>query len=291
MQYVLCYVVLDFLPMNFSTLWLLVAPNLGPQTVISDAHPDGLVATVFSNQELAEQAATGDYYPLPLNSLWEARVLAGEGYAGLLLDRNTPVFWVTTDVSAPLPTHVAMPQGKTLLVIGAQGATTLTEADVTRWVNLPKFDQRTNSTVLGTSPFYGYRTDLPLYEYLPDPNALTLAPTGGALLQQEGDAQEAVAFFTTPFSAEWYWEQIGMRLSGEGEVAREITRHDSVAARLGDLIHLPEEVAIILNPGRHRFYQGFFRYLDNQWYLITINGLWHVAPPFQLTQVARRSQA
>lgn len=277
--------------MDIRNIWLLVAPNQGPQTIISDAHSDGLVATVFSDPDLAAQAATDDYYPLPLNSIWEARVLAGEGYAGLLLDRQTPLFWVTTDAHADLPTHVAMSHGKTVLIIGEQGVTTLTEEAVTPWVNLPKFDERTNSTVLGSLPFYGYRPDIALYEYLPDPDMLTLAPTGGALLQKAEDAQEAVAFFTTPFSAEWYWEQIGMRLSGDGEVAREIARHDTLSARLERLTDLPDDVAIILNPGRHRFYQGFFRYLDHQWYLITINGLWHVAPPFQLTQLARRSQS
>ena len=277
--------------MNIRNLWLLVAPTVGPYTVISDAHPDGVVATVFSDQALAEQSATGDYYPLPLNSLWEARVLAGEGYAGLLLDGQTPVFWMTTDPAAPLPTHVAMPYAQTLQVIGEQGITDLTEADVTAWRNLPTFDQRTNVALLGEFPFYGYHPDMPLYEYLTNDNALTLAPTGGGLLQQEGDARESIALFSTPFAAEWYWEQIGVRLSGEGEVAREIVRHDDLVARLDALSDLPPDVAIILNPGRHRFYQGFFRYLDQQWYLITINGLWHLAPPFRLTQLAKRSRA
>jgi hypothetical protein len=277
--------------MNLRNLWLLTAPTVGPYTVISDAHPDGVVATIFSTQELAFQAATGDYYPLALNSLWQARVLAGEGYAGLLLDGQTPVFWVTTDTESPLPTHVGMPHGKSMLVIGEEGVTDLTEAEVGAWRNLPKFDQRTNTALLGAFPFYGYHPAMPLYEYLTDDNALTLAPTGGSLLQQEGDARESVALFSTPFAAEWYWEQIGLPLSGDGDVAREIVRHDDLVVRLDALTDLPTDIAIILNPGRHRFYQGFFRYLDRQWYLITINGLWHLAPPFQLTQLAKRSRA
>lgn len=275
--------------MNVRNVWLLVAPNQGPLTVISDAHPDGVVATLYSDRAVAEQAAIGDYYPLPLNSLWEARVVAGEGYAGLLLDGQTPLFWMTTDPDSPLPTHIAMPHGQTLVIVGESGVTELTEEDVVAWRNLAKFDQRTNATLLGNLPFYGYRPDMPLYEYLTDADNLTLAPTGGALLQQEQDARESVALFTTPFAAEWYWEQIGVRLSGEGEVAREIRSHDDLLTRLAQLTDLPAEFAIILNPGRHRFYQGFFRYLDHQWYLITINGLWHVASPFQLTQLAKRS--
>ncbi len=277
--------------MNLRNLWLLVAPTVGPYTIISDAHPAGVVATVFSDRALAEQAATGDYYPLPLNSLWEARVLAGEGYAGLLLDGQTPVFWVSTDPASPLPTHVAVPHARTILTIGEQGVTELTEDEVGIWQNLPKFDGRTNTTVLGNLPFYGYHPDMPLYEYLTDADSLTLAPTGGALLQQEGDARESVAFFSTPFAAEWYWEQIGVPLSGEEEVASEIVRQDHLLARLTALSDLPGDVAIILNPGRHRFYQGFFRYVDQQWYLITINGLWHIASPFRLTQLAKRSRA
>lgn len=277
--------------MNFSNVWLLVAPNVGPLTVISDAHPDGVVATIFSSQAAAHEAATGDYYPLLLHSLWEARVLAGEGYAGLLLDGQTPIFWKSTNPKSPLPTHIAVPHGSALLIVGEEGVTELTEGELEAWRNLPKFDQRTNNTLLGALPFYGYHADMPLYEYLTDAERLTLAPTGGALLQQEGDATEAIALFTTPFAAEWYWEQIGVRLSGEGEVAREIVRHDSLPTRLDALADLPSEVAIILNPGRHRFYQGFFRYLDHQWYLITINGLWHLSAPLQLTQVAKRSRA
>lgn len=278
--------------MQLTNWWLLVAPSFGPQVVISAVHPDGIVATLYSDETAAHEAAAGtSFHPLKLNSLWDARVLAKEGYAGLLMDGEIPVFWLTTDPDAQEPTHLGLRQGAAFLVIDAQGMTTLTRDDVTLWGDLAKFDNRTITTLLRGLPFWGYEVDSPLYEYLPDRDQPELAPTVGALLRPDEDngAQESVALFTTAFAAEWFWDQVGVTLS-EGEThALETHRHDDTFLRLTDLEDLPDDVAIILNPGRHRFFQGFFRRADDQWFLVTINGVWRVESPFTLTQVAKRT--
>lgn len=278
--------------MQFTNWWLLVAPSYGPQVVISAVHPDGIVATLYSDEAAAHHAAAGtSFHPLRLNSLWDARVLAKEGYAGLLMDGEIPVFWVTTDPAAAEPTHLGLQQGAAFLVVDADGMTTLTRDDVTLWGDLAKFDNRTIATMLRNLPFWGYEADAPLYEYLPSPDQSELAPTVGALLHHEDEnaAQESVALFSTTFAAEWFWDQIGVNLSGEAEHATEIRVHDDTFQRLTELEDLPDDVAIILNPGRHRFFQGFFRRADDQWFLVTINGVWRVDPPFTLTQVAKRT--
>jgi len=275
--------------MQAENFWLLVKEGYGPQTGISIAHPDGLVAMLYSTQAAAEQAAADMFQPYPLGRLWEARILATRGYAGLLLDGQTPVFWATTSTSQPQPTHLAIPQGDDYLIVDGNGPTDLKRHHIQLWVDLPGFDRLSNEILLKQLPYYTYQPDQPLHEYLQAADALQLAPTTGALLTASDNYLEGVAFFTTAFAAEWFWEGYSVALTGEGETASQITTHADIPARLESLRDLPDEVAILLNPGRHRFYQGFFRRVDGQWYLITINGLWRVDAPFTLVHLARRS--
>jgi hypothetical protein len=104
------------------------------------------------------------------------------------------------------------------------------------------------------------------------------------LLEAEPE-RTAVALFSVPYAAEWYWG---------GHEQREINSSGAVV-QPPDVVDLLDERAleypesdVVLNPGRHRFYQGFFRRAGEEWFLITINGVWRVEAPFRCAQVARR---
>lgn len=267
-------------------LWLLLDAAEQPLGIVSPAHVLGVVTPLYSSQAQAEAALA--QHPLatevraapPLLPL--AQQLAALGFAGLLLDESVPLFFVTTRPGSEHPTHVAIPREQDFLLVGASEAS---QAEVAPWVNQGAFDHLAIHWLLGESlPFVGYVPNMPLFELLPEDEPLLLTEPG-LLLEGSSALTESLALFSSEFAAEWYLGQLlGHPLEGD-----EILGHHDLPRRLAQLQEAAPHAALLLNPGRHRFYQGFFRQIDEAWFLVTINGVWHVAPPFSCTRVARRT--
>lgn len=276
--------------------WIVVAESGGSLALISPFHAEGVVAPLYSTRERAEaggaRAARGGFSAHPVPSLWQViSILAEQGFAGLLLDEEVPLFFVTEQPEAARPTHLAIPQGNDFLIVGAAGPTALSRTEVQPWSDLAAFDRLSIRWLLGSRlPFLDYSPTEPLVEYLPDGDP-QLVPETGMLLAADGAVREALALFSSSNAAEWYWESLtDARFTGEGKYPQQLAVHRDVVARLEAYAPLlPPHAAIILNPGRHRFYQGFFRRMEQRWYLVTINGVWRVEPPFRCTQLATRT--
>lgn len=272
--------------------WLVLSATGRSLALMSPLHAEGVVAPLYRRREDAEQAAhyyaeIADWRVLPVPELWQAvQLLAQQGFAGLLVDEQIPLFWMTTQLQADAPTHLALPQEDgLLLLLDADGPTPLDAAQAAAWRDLERFDRLSIIWMLrDTLPFAGYEENMPLWEFLPPDGPKALLDKG-ALLADDSAHHAALPLFTTRFAADWYWQNIAHAPAPLVQAA--LTPHDDVPLLL-DARHEPE-LALILNPGRHRFYQGFFRLIDNDWYLITINGVWHIDPPFDCTQVARRA--
>ncbi|MBA3532110.1 MAG: hypothetical protein H0T73_09345 [Ardenticatenales bacterium] len=275
-------------------LWIVQRETGHVLALISPTHVLGMAAPLYTTWDAATDAVARHCLPLmthPAPPLWQvARLLAEQGFAGLLIDESFPLFFVTTEPASDLPTHIAVPQDDGFFLIGEQGPTSLGPSDVQPWVNQSTFDRLSMMWVLGeTIPFVGYQEDMRLIEYLPDGVPEILADKG-LLLEAEQRGNGSIAFFSTPHAAEWYIENYtDALLTGEGEFAEQLVAHDALLERLEESYAALPHTALILNPGRHRFYQGFFRRVDGVWFLITINGIWLMTPPFRCTRVARRS--
>lgn len=277
-------------------VWLVVAEGGGSLALISPFHAEGVVAPLYSSREGAEaggaRAARGGFSAHPVPSLWQViPLLAEQGFAGLLLDEQIPLFFVAERTRATHPTHLAIPQGEDFLIVDEAGPTALRRTEVHSWHDLAAFDRLSIRWLLGSQlPFLDYEPAQPLVEYLPngDPH---LIPETGMLLAADPILREAIALFSSPYAAEWYWEsRADVRFTGEGTYPQQLAVHRDVVARLESYEPLlPPHAALILNPGRHRFYQGFFRRAEERWYLVTINGLWSVESPFRCTQLAPRA--
>lgn len=268
--------------------WLVLEPGGQVLAVISPVHAEGLAAPLYTDRQGAEQMAQGEMTVHPMPPLWEtARLLAAQGFAGMMVDDHLPLLFVTTEQGSALPTHVAIPQAADFLVVGPQGETALGKEDVALWLAPELFDRLAIERLLGDElPFAGYEPDMALWEYLPgdQPQPTT---DRGVLLPPEGDRARAVALFSAEFAAEWYWQSLLGDLPPElPPVSEELCPHDDIVALLE--ARSRTGLPVILNPSRHRFHQGFFRKLEAHWLLVTINGVWRVEPPFHCVQVARR---
>ncbi|MDQ4077061.1 MAG: hypothetical protein M3220_12535 [Chloroflexota bacterium] len=271
--------------------WLVLTPEGQSLGVISPVHAEGVVAPVYSNRDMAEEVAQshselGEFAPYPMPPLWEAaRLLATQGFAGMIVDERIPLFFVTVEPSSELPTHVAIPKADDFQIVDEVGETPLGKANVALWNDPEAFDQQSIAWVLRARlPFAGYEENMPLFEYLPRGRPQPVDDKG-ALLEEAEAVQDAVALFSSAFAAEWYWSVL-MDEASEEEAREAIVAHHDVVSLLETRAR-PHR-ALILNPSRHRFYQGFFRQADERWYLVTINGVWRIEPPFRCIQVARR---
>lgn len=263
--------------------------------MISQAHAEGLACPLYTSE-----AAAGDsverHAPLPLQRLpapplWPlSQLLAEQGFAGILVDEEVPLYFVTTEAGSTLPTHVALPDGETLIYLGPAGVEDLDPLSTVLWSRPEAFDRLSIRWLLGAArPFGGYEAGMALFEYAPNGVARTI-PERGMLLPADEQGVGSVALFSTAFAAEWYWEHVvEAPLTGAGPHARELQQHLDTVARLEAIAATAPEAAIILNPGRHRFYQGFFRRVEGIWLLITISGVWRLAPPFDAHLLARRT--
>jgi hypothetical protein len=278
------------LPGSQGEFWLVLTDEGHSLALVSAVHAEGVVAPLYSTREAAEQAARKNpgvrnlaAYPAP--PLWEtARLLAAQGFAGLLLDEETPLYFVTNEPGAPLPTHIAVPEGESLVLVDDGGLTALQKEDVELWADLDAFDLLSIAWLLGpTLPFLDYQEDMLLSEYLAQGEP-RLTTDRGMLLDFEPE-REAVALFSAHYAAEWYW---GSRQEGGLDSSGEIVQHPDIVDVLDERALQYPDGDFVLNPGRHRFYQGFFRAVDGTWLLVTINGVWRVEPPFRCIQVARR---
>ncbi len=275
--------------------WLVVAQDGAALARISPVHAEGLVAPLYTARDAAEEAArdaAGDrrFAAHPAPSLWQvAQLLAEQGFAGLLLDDQIPLFFLADQPDAALPTHLAIPQEETFLIVGADGPTSLQPQDLHPWSDTERFDRLAIAWLLGPQmPFLSYEEGMALVEYVPGGEPQVTEDLG-LLLPVSGAQRSALPLFSTPYGAEWYWENmVSAPLTGEGEWAEQIVAHADVPGMLAARARALPDAALVLNPGRHRFYQGFFRQADGVWYLVTINGVWLVEAPFRCTQVARR---
>lgn len=272
--------------------WLVLTEAGIAQALISPAHAEGLVTALYTTREAAEAAAArdpkGQFVAQAVPDLWPVlRLLAEQGVAGLLLDEQLPLFWAAEQPDSPAPTLLAVPTGDDYLLLDESGPSARRWDEVVPWRNLAAFDRRSIRWLLGEAlPFLGYGPDQPLYEYLPA-DVPQLVPDRGALLTEDPGLRETVALFSDAYAARWYWQaNTGLRLAEDDP---RLALHEDGVERLDDLAaELPPHVGLILNPARHRFYQGFFRQAGGQWFLATINGLWLVEPPFRCGRVARR---
>ncbi len=269
----------------------MLLPDGKSLALISPLHAEGVVAPIYTSRQAAETAAAyypelGNFAPYPMLPLWEAaQLLAAQGFAGLLVDEQLPIFFVTTAPNSDLPTHVALPQGDDFLILDEAGVTPLGRADVVVWKDLDAFDRQSIRWMLRDRlPFLGYEEDMPLWEFLDngEPQPLIEQPV---LIEAKGEPGAAMLLFSDDFAAEWYWQSVADPSLGDRDEG-DIVAHDDIVSLLE--ARAQPGLALLLNPGRHRFYQGFFRKAGDTWYLVTINGVWRIEPPFRCTQLARR---
>lgn len=266
-----------------------------PLPFISNYHLDGVVIPLYTVADRAQQVARAmaetyevDAEVVQIQGQWDFLLgCAMYGFAGTLLDDGNAIHYYNrlSDLDRSSPSLMYM----RLTHKGAQskgfyfnimGPTEIVPDTVIGWVDYNRFDKASNAHHLRGAPL---PEDIDAHAIADAPGGLCTFPDGATFLGPYVSVNYAVPVFSGRIWAVYFARLHGLiPPNSDEETVRELNQRrflDRV-----DLLEFLDEmesqygrfVDIGLNPGCHRFRQGWFFKEGNTWFLETIAGVWQL---------------
>ena len=261
-------------PSTDPTYYFLSVDKL-PLYALSNAHPTGLSALVFTSEEQARKAAEQrrgiEARPIaiePIGDLFDfLSARATEGFAGATVDEVDPIFFCLDEAGAPSFLRLSLDKQSGRLehhLLDAEGTWSPYEGEEEL---TPEFDQdildQQMTDRLGDIPFLGFVERMTFYRPVADddPEHLVAVP----LDPEDGDERVISPLFHDEEAAR---EFIGEHLTDDHELVE--TEDIPALCRLAER----QGLVVQLHPGSHRARGGTFWMHGEELILDSFSGLW-----------------